>query len=325
VTLLEAAGYKVVGKTNLHEFAYGVTSENPHYGWVRNPLDETRIAGGSSGGSAAALATGLCEAALGTDSAGSIRGPAACCGVVGFKPTHGLVSTDGVFPLAPSFDVVGPLGRSVGGCATLMEVLAGTEPVPVELADLRVGLGWAEEAEALVRTRVEEAAASFPGLEPVALPLPRDFYAVFMREAAHVHRDLFPERRNEYGEDVRAKLERCFAVTDDAYDEALAAREAFRAEWAEVTAPFDLVLTPTLPCVALRAGLGDRALRETLISLTYPVSAVGVPALAIPCGTAQDGLPASIQLVGQPGEDALVLGAGLALEPLLPSPERGTA
>ena len=124
VLLAEAAGYANVGKTNLHEFAYGVTSENAHFGTVPNPLASGRIAGGSSGGSAAALAAGLAEAALGTDSGGSIRIPAACCGVVGFKPTFDLVSTAGCFPLAPSFDHVGPMARSVTDCAALLEAIA---------------------------------------------------------------------------------------------------------------------------------------------------------------------------------------------------------
>jgi aspartyl-tRNA(Asn)/glutamyl-tRNA(Gln) amidotransferase subunit A len=320
VALLEEAGYGIVGKTNLHEFAYGVTSENPHYGWVRNPLDGSRIAGGSSGGSAAALTAGLCDAALGTDSAGSIRIPAACCGVVGFKPTHGLVSADGVFPLAPSFDAVGPLARSVDGCVAMMRALAGIEPEPVELVDLQVGLAWTKHAEPPVRARVEEAAGRFGSASPLELPVSRDFYAVFMREAAQVHRDLFPEHRDRYGEDVRVKLERCLAVTDAAYGKALAARGVYRSAWKEATGDVDLVLTPTLPCVAPRSGLGDAALRERLISLTYPVSAVGAPALALPCGAAADGLPASLQIVGRPGEDGLVLGAGRALEAALGRP-----
>src|SRR5213078_2112896 len=123
VVRLEAAGYANVGKTNLHEFAYGTTSENAHFGTVPNPVAAGRIAGGSSGGSAAALAAGLADAALGTDSGGSIRIPSACCGIVGFKPTYDLVSTDGCFPLAPSFDHVGPMARGVEGCVRQLEVL----------------------------------------------------------------------------------------------------------------------------------------------------------------------------------------------------------
>ncbi len=173
VRLLEAAGYANVGKANLHEFAYGVTSENPHYGRVPNPLVEGRIAGGSSGGSAAALAAGLADAALGSDSAGSIRIPAACCGVVGFKPSFGLVPLDGCFPLAPSFDHAGPMARDVGECVRMMEALvAGFERLEVELGDLSVGVAWLGQADPLVRTRVEEAAARFSNRRELVLELP---------------------------------------------------------------------------------------------------------------------------------------------------------
>jgi len=148
VTRLEAAGYTNVGKTNLHEFAYGTTSENAHFGTVPNPLRAGRIAGGSSGGSAAALAARLADAALGTDSGGSIRIPAACCGIVGFKPTYGLVPIEGCFPLAPSFDHVGPMARTVEGCRNMLAAL-----VPIfEVLDLEspdvvvVGTAWLDEA-----------------------------------------------------------------------------------------------------------------------------------------------------------------------------------
>src|SRR6266550_2675551 len=149
VLLAEAAGYSNVGKTNLHEFAYGVTSENAHFGTVPNPLAPGRIAGGSSGGSAAALAAGLADAALGTDSGGSIRIPAACCGVVGLKPTFGLVSTDGLFPLAPSYDHAGPMARDVETCVALMRVLGGVGEGSG--GSFSVALAWHEQAEPLVR------------------------------------------------------------------------------------------------------------------------------------------------------------------------------
>src|SRR5262245_53092451 len=144
VTRLEAAGYANVGKTNLHEFAYGITSVNPHFGTVPNPRYPGRMAGGSSGGSAAAIAAGLAEVALGTDSGGSIRIPAACCGIVGFKPGYGLVSMDGVFPLAPSFDHGGPMGASVGACEEMLGVLVdGFETTMLDSPEeLDVGVAW---------------------------------------------------------------------------------------------------------------------------------------------------------------------------------------
>src|SRR5215813_4458873 len=148
VVRLEAAGYSNVGKTNLHEFAYGITSENPHFGTVPNPRAPGRIAGGSSGGSAAALAAGLADAALGTDSGGSIRIPSACCGTVGLKPTYDLVPTGGCFPLAPSFDHVGPMARTVADCRALLEALVPDfRPAELEsLEELTVAVAWVDEA-----------------------------------------------------------------------------------------------------------------------------------------------------------------------------------
>ena len=314
VSRLVEAGYAVVGKTNMHEFAYGVSSENEHYGDVVNPLDRTRIPGGSSGGSGVALAAGLADAALGTDSGGSIRIPAACCGVVGFKPTHGLVSTDGVFPLAPSFDHAGPMARSVEDCAAMMGPLAGLEPPETPLDELRVGVAWSALADPLVRARVEEAAARFPGARPVAFPLPEGVTPVFMREVADVHRELFTEHRALYGHGVTVKIERCLAVTDEEYTAGLAARRRYEESCLEALAGFDLLLTPTLPFVAPPVGQEEDELRWSVIRLTFPFNALGWPVLAMPCGPAEGGMPASLSLTGPSGEDALVLGAARALE-----------
>jgi aspartyl-tRNA(Asn)/glutamyl-tRNA(Gln) amidotransferase subunit A len=315
VRRLEAAGYANVGKTNLHEFAFGTTSENEHFGPVPNPRHPGRIAGGSSGGSAAALAAGLADAALGSDSGGSIRIPAACCGIVGFKPTWGLVPLEGCFPLAPSYDHAGPMARNVLGCELLLAALApGFEPRRVELEDVEVGVAWTEHADPLVRARVEKAAALFPRRWRLELPLPDGVYPSFSREVADVHRELFAEHGDEYGPTVRAKVERCLAVTDAEYELAVVARERYREQLAESAAGVDLVLTPTLECVAPTAPADELALRGRLTRLTFPLNAVGWPAVALPCGPAEDGLPASVQLTAPQGQDALVLGAGSALE-----------
>ncbi len=314
VLLLEAAGYANVGKANLHEFAYGVTSENPHYGSVPNPLAEGRSAGGSSGGSAAALAAGLADAALGSDSAGSIRIPAACCGVVGFKPSFGLVPIDGCFPLAPSFDHAGPMARDVAECARMMEALVpGFEPVNVDLDDLLVGVAWLDEADPLVRARVEQAAAKFPNRQELALGVPdrEQWGAAFRREALESHAGLFPERAEDYGDDVRNSLEGAMELTEGEVEAARRLRERLRDEVPEALAGVDLLLTPTLPCVAPKYGEGNRMV---LTRLTALLNLIGWPALALPCGPAEDGLPASVQLAAPPDEDALVLAAGSALE-----------
>src|SRR4051794_10530635 len=318
VRMLERAGYADVGKTNLHEFAYGVTSMNPHYGWVPNPVRSGRIAGGSSGGSAAALAAGLAGAALGTDTGGSIRIPAAYCGVVGFKPTYGLVSLAGCWPLAPSYDHAGPMTRTVGECVTMMEALVPEfEPAPQPaLDDLRVAVAWIDDASDGIGLRVEAAAACFPNRERVDFPRGRGNLKVFMREIAEVHETLFAEHAEAYGADVARKIRECLAVTDAEFAEAERVRASYRDEAAALLDGYDLLLAPTQGFVApTYEEADDDALRGTITSFTNPFNALGWPALALPCGTAEDGLPASIQLVGRPGEDAAVLAAGLALEP----------
>ena len=317
VVRLEAAGYADVGKTNLHEFAFGMTSENPHYGTVPNPIAPGRIAGGSSGGSAAALAAGMADAALGSDTAGSIRCPSAFCGTVGFKPTYGLVPTDGCFPLAPSFDHVGPMARTVEDCVRMMAALAPEmDPVPtISPGDVEVGLAWVGEADPLIRARVEEAAATFPHCQDIPLPaMPPGIRDVRMRETAETHVNLFSEYRDRYGHDVAEKLDRCLEVTDREYEAGLETRERYRDRFAELMRGFDVVLTPTQPIVAPPVGIGDLNLRDQLTRFTYPLDAVGAPALAVPCGEAEDGLPASVQVIGRPGLDALVLGVGQLLD-----------
>ncbi|TML98313.1 MAG: amidase [Actinobacteria bacterium] len=318
VERIEAAGYANVGKTNLHEFAYGITSENAHFGTVPNPIAPGRIAGGSSGGSAAALAAGLADAALGTDSGGSIRIPAACCGVVGFKPSYGLVPTDGCFPLAPSFDHIGPMARTVTACALVLEALVPEfeRKMLESLEEVSVGVAWLDAAERLVAARVRGAVGRFPRRRELDWPHP-SIDALFMREVAEVHRELYAENAELYGEDVAAKIERCLAVTDADVSRAARAREDYTERCNEIFEGVDLLLTPTLGRVAPAVGIGDKALRESLIHNTLPFNTLGWPALALPCGAAEDGLPASIQVVGRPGADALVLSAGETLSAAL--------
>jgi aspartyl-tRNA(Asn)/glutamyl-tRNA(Gln) amidotransferase subunit A len=323
VQRLEAAGYAVAGKTNLHEFAYGISSQNAHFGTVPNPIAPGRLAGGSSGGSAAAIAAGEVELALGSDSGGSIRIPAAWCEIVGFKPTFDLVPTAGCFPLAPSYDHVGPMASSVEGCAELLEALVpGFEQAPLETLDeLEVGVAWTAHADPLVRERVETAAASFPRLRPVEFPFPEPAEnLLFAREIADVHRALFPEHADEYGENVRTKIERCFEVTDAEVAAAERLRAEYRERCAKVMDGLDLLVTPTVAFVPLPADVDEREVRRGVIRFTYPFDVLGWPALALPCGRAEDGLPASVQLVGQEGDDARVLAAGRLLASLV----RGT-
>jgi aspartyl-tRNA(Asn)/glutamyl-tRNA(Gln) amidotransferase subunit A len=319
VTRLEEAGYANVGKTNLHEFAYGITSANPHYGTVPNPAFPGRMAGGSSGGSAAALAAGLADAALGTDSGGSIRIPAACCGVTGFKPSYGLVSLEGVFPLAPTFDHVGPMARSVAECTAMMRRLAdGLEPMTIDsLEDVEVGVAWLDLVDPLVHARVREASELFSRRREIEFPLAEGISHGFMREVADVHRDLFAEFADSYGDNVRTKVERCLEVTEAQYERSLAARETLRERAEAALEGLDLVLAPTLGFVAPRLPVDDLEIREATIRLTIPFNALGWPALSLPCGPAEDGLPASLQIAGRTGSDALVLAVGELVESLV--------
>jgi Asp-tRNA(Asn)/Glu-tRNA(Gln) amidotransferase A subunit family amidase len=320
VGLLEDRGFAVAGKTNLHEFAYGISSQNAHYGTVPNPAAPGRLAGGSSGGSAAAIAAGDVALALGTDSAGSIRIPAAWCGVVGLKPTHGLVSVEGCFPLAPSYDVVGPMASTVDGCERLLRALGpGFEPVELEsLEELEVGIAWLDRADPLVRERVSEAASRFPRRRELELPLAPANRSDFMREVADVHRALFPGNEELYGDNVRGKIERCLRVTDAEAAAAERERAEYRERFLDACGEVDLVVTPTVLLVAPPADADELALRLPATDHTYPFSSLGWPALALPCGPAEDGLPASIQLAAPAGEDGRVLAAGRLLESLLP-------
>jgi Asp-tRNA(Asn)/Glu-tRNA(Gln) amidotransferase A subunit family amidase len=301
VVRLEAAGWVNAGKANLHEFAYGVTSQNLHYGTVPNPARPGRTAGGSSGGSAAALASGLVEGALGTDTGGSIRIPAACCDVTGFKPSFGLVPIDGVFPLAPSFDHAGPLAADVSGCSRLMaDLVPGFAPLG-SLGAVRVAVAWPREA-------VLSAAAAFGDVRQIEFPTAEDVVPAFMREVANVHRELYEESGELYGENIRGKIERCLAVTDSEYAEAVDARERHRRRAEEALDGFDLLLAPTLSVPPPAADVVEVEVRAALTRFTFPFNALGWPALALPVEGD------SVQIVGRAGDDALVLAAGLALE-----------
>jgi Asp-tRNA(Asn)/Glu-tRNA(Gln) amidotransferase A subunit family amidase len=286
VAALEARGWANVGKANLHEFAYGVTSQNLHYGVVPNPRDPSLTAGGSSGGSAAVLVLGEADAALGTDTGGSIRIPAACCGIVGLKPTYGTWSTEGVFPLAPSFDHAGPMARDVHGCIELM----GIDAPEVSLRDLRVAAAWGATLG-----------------EPVQFPTAEAAFPAFAREVGDVHRRLYPENAELYGENVRGKIERCIAVTDAEYEAGVRARAEHRERAEEALEGFDLLVTPVLSCPIPPADCREIEVRAAMTLYTFPFNALGWPALAV----------GNVQIVGRPGKDALVLGAGLSVESAL--------
>ncbi|WP_049557082.1 amidase [Nonomuraea sp. SBT364] len=300
VETLEGAGALLVGKANQHEFAWGITSENPHWGDVRNPRHAHLAPGGSSGGTAAALAAGIARFGLGTDTGGSVRIPASCCGVVGLRPSAGAVPCAGVAPLAPMFDVVGPMATSVADLTRVWEVLSGA---PVDPTGSPAGwtIGVAEGCA---------SAASFAalgaGLHEIALPydILGPYWTIVGAQARRTHEATYPRNADGYSEGVRRKLHDAGRIGHAAYAAAVAELAAARARFADLTAGLDLLIMPTLGGSAPRVGCDEAAVRGEVGRITSVVSALGLPALAI----------GDLQLVAD--DEAAVLRAGLAWEAL---------
>jgi aspartyl-tRNA(Asn)/glutamyl-tRNA(Gln) amidotransferase subunit A len=282
VAALEAEGAIVVATTTCDEFAWGVGGQNAHWGDTGNPHRPGRITGGSSSGNAAALAVGMGALALGTDTGGSVRLPAAGCGVVGLKTPFGAISTAGVFPLAPDLDTVGPMARTVEDCALAWSVLTG-EPVPEPSLDgKRIGklvrhpnLGEAELAPH------DPATEALPG-EPVELPLPEaDVWPVFYGGAAASHRGLYPERAAEYGPVISPKLEVAVRTTPEQYERARAAMAAW--QYAAATDPaVDVIVSPVLGLPQLPAAeTPEREFRIPISAYARAFNFLGWPAIAI--------------------------------------------
>jgi len=347
VERLEAAGAVMLGKLNMHELAYGITSANPHFGAVRNPWDTTRSPGGSSGGSGTAVATGMVYAALGSDTGGSIRIPAAFCGTVGLKPTYGRVSRYGALPLSYSQDHVGPLARSVRDAAAVLNAVAGhdrrdpassrrpvVDYIPEEGCSIRgLRLGFPEnfyfervdpEVESAVRGAVARAQALGARVVPVRVPDVEALNAVgrivLLCEASAV---LEPsaEQRPRIGADVLALLDqgRLLPATD--YINAQRLRRKMGAEFDTLWSQVDCLVAPTTPTAAPHIGettiqLGGRKEDVRLLTtrLVRGINTLGWPALSIPCGLTSAKLPIGLQLIGPAFEEALLLRIGAALE-----------
>ncbi len=307
VERLVAAGAVVVGKANLHEFAWGVTSQNPWYGTVQNPRHPGRTTGGSSGGNAAALAAGLCDIGIGTDTGCSIRLPASCCDVVGLKPSWGRIPVDGVFPLCPTFDTVGPLGQTVAEVAMMWSVLAQS-PVPAPRLDgLVVGLLTRPPSvggPALPENRAAEqyvARLEELGARVVAASIPEppgDTWPLFFHEAATAHRATFPERADEYGTNVRAKLELAQELDPAEVDRA---RDAVRA-WRGLEPDVDLYVAPVLGVELPPVDCEELDIRIPATAFLRPFNVLGWAAIAI----------GDLQLIAP--SDEVVLAAALAWE-----------
>lgn len=311
-----------VGKTNLHELAYGISGVNPAFGTPVNPLDPQRVPGGSSSGSAVAVASGEADVAYGSDTGGSIRIPAACCGVAGLKTTHGRVPTDGVRPLAPSLDTVGPMARDVAGLVAGMALLEpGFAPGGAPVGRVgRIRLPADPEVDAAV-----DAALAATGWEVVPVELPglgaaiAAAMTVLDAEVWAVNGDLAVDAPGELGADVLARLQAASAVTPGAAEGAFAERAAWVAALQDRLADVDVLAAPTL--LGFPPVLEDAASMGRIRGLNAAVNLAGWPALALPAPSSGP-LPASLQLIGPPGGEERLLAAGAVAEAAIASLDR---
>jgi aspartyl-tRNA(Asn)/glutamyl-tRNA(Gln) amidotransferase subunit A len=346
IVALREAGAVLIGKTNLHEFAFGTTNEESAFGPARNPLDASRSPGGSSGGSAASVAAGMALATIGTDTGGSIRIPAAACGIVGLKPRFGEISTDGVVPLSRRLDHVGPLARTVVDTALVHRALRGGTaargPAPLPISGLRVAVPrdyFCDLLDAEVRQRFDEALdrlrAAGVRVSDVTLrhaPLTAATYVhLVLADAAAVHAVTLEQTPELYTAPVRLRLEMGRYVLAEDYVRALEAREILRREVDSTVAAFDAIALPTLPipapalgAVAFDFGGRSEPIRNLMLRLTQLFDLTGHPAIAIPAGATSAGLPCSLQLAGADTDQLLRVAA--ACEPHItgvPSPRSG--
>jgi aspartyl-tRNA(Asn)/glutamyl-tRNA(Gln) amidotransferase subunit A len=337
---LREAGAVLVGKTNLHEFAFGTTSDETAYGAVRNPHDQTRSPGGSSGGSAVAILTGMSVASIGTDTGGSIRIPSAACGAVGLKPTHGELPAGGVVPLSRSLDHVGPLARSVADAWLLYLVMRGTPPASGaswaearRVSGLRLGvprpyvhdilddevrgrfaesLAWLRQAGAkTIDVVIPHAADTAPIYQHTSLP-----------EAAAYHATSVTEHPGRYTPNVRLRIEMGRYVLAEDYARAQRGREVLRAEVDRALADVDALVLPTLPIPAPPIGAATvdvagqaQSVRSMMLRLTQIFNVTGHPAISIPGGFTSEGLPCGFQIVGRRHETEALLAVAAACEP----------
>lgn len=336
VRRLRQAGAVLLGKTNLHEFAYGGSTLVSHFGPTHNPWDLNRTTGGSSGGAAAAVAAGLCHAAVGSDTAGSIRMPAALCGVVGMKPTYGAVSTRGVIPLSWSYDTLGPITRTVADAAVVLEAIAGYDqqdlasiPLPGggfatgekhDLSKVRVGVprqGFFDDLDPQVAAAVEEAilaiAGFTAGLQDVAIPIDPD-YTVHICEAYAYHAKWVAESPERYQPETLRRVRSAEKISLAEYIQKRRQLDHYRRAAVELGfQAVDVVVTPTAPILApeMAALLQEpRELRRketALLRNTRPFNLLGVPTVSVPCGFSREGLPIGLQISARPGADALAL------------------
>jgi aspartyl-tRNA(Asn)/glutamyl-tRNA(Gln) amidotransferase subunit A len=343
VTRLADAGGIMLGKLNMHEFAYGPEGLNAHYGTPWNPWDRNthRICGGSSSGSGAAVAAGLCAGALGSDTGGSIRIPSSLCGLTGLKPTYGRVSRAGALPLAWSLDHVGPMCRSAADCALMLGAMAGYDPrdpstsvLPVpdyaaaltgQVTGLRIGLlgrFFLESAGAPQRQATEQAVKTLEGLGASVREITLEQMkhaaaasaAVISAESYAYHEPWLRTRATEYGPDVRERLLVGAFVSGSEYLKGQRVRRLIRDEVDRVLGDVDVLIAPTLPIAAVPVGAREvdidgkpQPVRPSLVRYTRPFNVSGHPVASVPCGFTVDGLPIGMQVIGRTFDEATVL------------------
>ena len=341
VRRLKAAGAVLLGKQNMHEFAYGATSVTSHFGPVHNPWDLDYMAGGSSGGSAAAVAGEMCYGALGSDTGGSIRGPAACCGLVGLKPTYGLVSTRGVIPLSWSRDHAGPLTRTVRDAAIILEAIAGYDPeeatsqqiqvsrytsgIRAKTSSLRVGIvrefffdGLHPEIEAAMRDALEHVTTLTGAVREIKIPVSTN-RSVTDAEAYAYHAAWLSKTPELYQPSTRERLRAAGQVTAAAYIEGRRELVQLRHDVQRIFASVDVLVTPTAPIPARRISeaIADDPLkipRPPDLRNTAPFNINGLPSISVPCGFTTNGVPIGLQISSAPGRETVVLQLAYAFE-----------
>ena len=308
---LRAAGCVFVGKTNLHEFAYGVTNINPHYGNALNPHDPTRVSGGSSGGSAVAVATGLCDWAIGSDTGGSIRIPGSLCGVAGFKPAFGSIDIRGVIPLARSLDTLGPMAPDVATLARAFSLMSGEEVSLASLSGPKLGipLGWVRDLDSGTADAWNSVAS---GIEEIHFAdretLHRTGLTILLYEAAAYHRRWATEVPEKYGADVLRLIRLGFDVSDGDYRQAITARGRLAEAAIQAMDDVDALVLPATAIVAPTVDSGPEV-REPLSRFTRPFNTTYQPVVVVPAPV--DGLPVGIQVVGRTNAGALRAAAWL--------------
>jgi len=342
VQKLKAAGAVIMGKTNTHEIALGVTTVNPQFGTTRNPWDPSRIPGGSSGGSAVAVAAGMSLGALGTDTGGSIRIPASLCGVVGLKPTYGRVSLRGVFPLSWNLDHVGPITRTASDAALVLQIIAGYDPqdpasihmllsdylhhLEDEIKGKKAALArgsYIEGSDTEVVTAVNEAAHVFASLGVNVEEVETDFLreaalansVMTQADGAAYHRERLAEHPDWFGEDIRQRLETGRSFSSTEYALARRTQSEMKQRFVQFFEKYDLLLLPTTPITApLIEGNDAVEQARRLTRFTAPFNLAGLPSISIPCGFSKNGLPIGLQIVAKAWNEAGVLRAAHAYE-----------